>query len=531
VLAPEDDSRAIEALRFSLASDIVELVVLTGDDSFLQTLREAVGPARRLWHVPSSDKVSDLLIAGGVGILVLDMQTIPEMGSRFIAEIKRQFPDLVVVAAGTREDETTLARSISDGTIYRFIHKPMSPARAKLFVDAAVKKYDEQRSTPGTIIPRAASRSGGPFLAIVCAALAAALAGIWFLRRGGEVESEPPRHAPAASELALDPAAADARASAVEAHERLLSRAENALLEERLDEAANDIDAARSAGADAGRVALLEGRLAKARAQIKAATEAKRAASETPHTAPAAMPEADELAALAMERTHEGHLIDPERDNARFYVAQALAADAASPAALDAREQLALALLTAARAAINRRDFAQASSWIEAASGVASPDNLENLRHTLETARSQADADTNPPPLKSAPQQPDESATIAHSAPQAGVSGHDLDAAPPKQAFLDNVVNANQLQLVKSAPPSYPRRAEQSGVEGWVEVEFTVTESGAVADVSVRAASPAGVFDQATLSALLQWRYQPVMRDGRPIAQRARLRIRFALPH
>ncbi len=48
MIGPEDEGRAIDALRFSLASDIVELVVLTGDDIFLQTLREAVGPPRRL---------------------------------------------------------------------------------------------------------------------------------------------------------------------------------------------------------------------------------------------------------------------------------------------------------------------------------------------------------------------------------------------------------------------------------------------------------------------------------------------------
>jgi DNA-binding NtrC family response regulator len=141
VLAPEDDSRALDALRFSLASDIVELVVLTADDTFLQTLREAVGPSRRLWHVLSSDKVSDLLIAGGVGILVLDVQALHEAAARFIAEIKRQFPDLVVVVAGSRDAETELARLISDGSVYRFIHKPMSPARARLFADAAVKRY------------------------------------------------------------------------------------------------------------------------------------------------------------------------------------------------------------------------------------------------------------------------------------------------------------------------------------------------------------------------------------------------------
>ena len=82
VLASDEEGGTLDALRFSLASDIVELVVLTTDEAFLQTLREAVGGARRLWHVPSADKVSDLLVAGEVGILVLDVQALNEAADR-----------------------------------------------------------------------------------------------------------------------------------------------------------------------------------------------------------------------------------------------------------------------------------------------------------------------------------------------------------------------------------------------------------------------------------------------------------------
>src|ERR1700735_802980 len=95
-LATDEDAGTLETLQFSFASDIVELVVLTTDEIFLQTLREAVGGARRLWHVASADKVSDLLVAGGVGILVLDVDTLNEAPPVFIGQIKRQFPDLVV---------------------------------------------------------------------------------------------------------------------------------------------------------------------------------------------------------------------------------------------------------------------------------------------------------------------------------------------------------------------------------------------------------------------------------------------------
>jgi hypothetical protein len=76
-----------ETLSFSSASDIVELIVLTADEAFLQTLREAVGASRRLWHVPSADQVSDLLVAGQVGILVLDTQVLHDSAGIFIREI------------------------------------------------------------------------------------------------------------------------------------------------------------------------------------------------------------------------------------------------------------------------------------------------------------------------------------------------------------------------------------------------------------------------------------------------------------
>jgi len=304
-----------------------------------------------------------------------------------------------------------------------------------------------------------------------------------------------------------------------------------------------------------------------------------------------AAPQADQYAALALERIHDQQLIEPERDSARFYVEQALKADPKSADALEAQQQFALGLLSAARGAIDRRDFALASSWLDAADGVAPPDNVESLRRELDSARREADADAEKQLLKSAEErlredrliEPgndsakyyltalrsvdptnaglaqitqelgarlvgkgrnaltlqqydaarswlDEAAAIGYAAPEASAARRDLDAALAQQAFLANVVNANQLDLVKSVPPVYPRKAERNGVEGWVELDFTVADSGAVKDVEVHAANPPGVFDQAAVGALLQWRYNPVLRDAKPAEQRVRIRIRFTVP-
>jgi len=98
-----------------------------------------------------------------------------------------------------------------------------------------------------------------------------------------------------------------------------------------------------------------------------------------------------------------------------------------------------------------------------------------------------------------------------------------------RQYFLDNAIDASQLTLVKSVKPAYPTKAEQAKTEGWVELDFTVAETGEIEDIAVHAANPPGVFDDAAIGALSHWRYQPVLHDDKPAAQRARTRIRFTL--
>src|ERR1700729_3247525 len=206
VLASDEDAGTLDALKFSLASDIIELVVLTSDDPFLQTLREAVGGARRLWHVPSADKVSDLLVAGEVGIVVLDVQTLHDSARVFVEQIKRQFPDLVLVAAGHRDDETSLAGLISAGLVYRFIHKPMSPARAKLFAEAAIKKYEDQRRRAAEA-PRHKSASPASPAWLIGGVMAALLivGGIaWIAHRSSGDEPGPPPSGEAAKPAAVE---------------------------------------------------------------------------------------------------------------------------------------------------------------------------------------------------------------------------------------------------------------------------------------------------------------------------------------
>ena len=188
MLASDEEGGTLDALRFSLASEIVELVVLTSDEAFLQILRQAVGDARRLWYVPTADKVSDLLVAGEVGILVLDVLALRDAATVFIAQIKRQFPDLVILVAGNRDAEISLSGLISAGTVYRFIHKPMSPGRAKLFADAAVKRYDLQRRRTASAAPlmRRPRPNRGPLIAGAIGLMALIIIGAWAIHKATE---------------------------------------------------------------------------------------------------------------------------------------------------------------------------------------------------------------------------------------------------------------------------------------------------------------------------------------------------------
>jgi len=78
--------------------------------------------------------------------------------------------------------------------------------------------------------------------------------------------------------------------------------------------------------------------------------------------------------------------------------------------------------------------------------------------------------------------------------------------------------------------PEYPARAKQQGIEGWVELKFTITPAGTVQDAVVTAARPSYVFDRAALQAVRKWRYSPKVENGVAVARTGvRVRLRFEL--
>ncbi len=79
--------------------------------------------------------------------------------------------------------------------------------------------------------------------------------------------------------------------------------------------------------------------------------------------------------------------------------------------------------------------------------------------------------------------------------------------------------------------PEYPPRARQKGIEGWVEIEFTISPVGTVQDAVVIGSQPNFVFDRAALRAVRKWRYNPKMESGVAVPRKGiQVRLRFEIP-
>jgi serine-type D-Ala-D-Ala carboxypeptidase/endopeptidase len=104
------------------------------------------------------------------------------------------------------------------------------------------------------------------------------------------------------------------------------------------------------------------------------------------------------------------------------------------------------------------------------------------------------------------------------------------DAAVQQQQPLERV-NAGQVKRTKVVSARFPELALRHGMfECFVDLRFTVLPDGSTADIKVAHSEPVplfALFEESAIRAVQQWRYEPVMRDGRPVAQSMEIRLRF----
>jgi len=97
-----------------------------------------------------------------------------------------------------------------------------------------------------------------------------------------------------------------------------------------------------------------------------------------------------------------------------------------------------------------------------------------------------------------------------------GVIGGVLDKIAKGMEEPLRVTEIKQPRLVKQVMPIYPEVARQARVEGVVVVEATTDRYGRVIDVKIIRSIP--LLDQATVDAVSQWLYEPMIINGRPRA-------------
>ncbi|MFU8877142.1 MAG: energy transducer TonB [Wenzhouxiangellaceae bacterium] len=142
-----------------------------------------------------------------------------------------------------------------------------------------------------------------------------------------------------------------------------------------------------------------------------------------------------------------------------------------------------------------------------------------------------------PPPPDTPPPPPDMQITevqqVRQQLPQLDLPNLNLGvgAGPPVlgNVGIDRTAEGDIVPLVR-INPQYPRDALMNQIEGFVTIEFTITETGTVRDPRVVESRPPRVFDREALRAILRWKFKPRVIDGVATERRATQTLEFHLP-
>lgn len=269
----------------------------------------------------------------------------------------------------------------------------------------------------------------------------------------------------------------------------------------------------------------------------------------------------DQLFKEARSALNEQRLVSPPGNNALEFYLKILEKEPSNSGAQDALRELFTFAASAAEQDINARNIDNANRVIELLTK-ADPNNytLTILRSKLDAQRKIVDreaaqalaaeeaarrraaepaaaaATTAPGTTPAAtPAAPDTASTTpgattgAAARPSTPTATETTPAAPAPVAAAPSAGETRDAVLVKSVPPQYPNAALRRRQEGWVQVEFTVTSEGSVANARVLDADPPRTFDRAALDAVQRWNFNPAMRNGSAVEATVRRRIEFKM--
>ena len=120
----------------------VAVAAITQDRALIGLLRSVIDPANDLILVSSESELTPHLNSRRISVALLDSMFIEgDLGS-MAERLRETWPDLVLVVVGTAEEQTKVAAQITSGVVYRFLHRPVSAPRVRLFVEAALRRHE-----------------------------------------------------------------------------------------------------------------------------------------------------------------------------------------------------------------------------------------------------------------------------------------------------------------------------------------------------------------------------------------------------
>lgn len=411
------------------------VAVLSSDADLLAAAQRATGREHELLTISSETDLGSQLVSGKAGAVLIDSAAVHEPIDVFADRLKKQFPDLVLVVAGGPDDQTRLSKQITSGVVYRFLHRPVSEQRIRLFLEAALRRHDVEHAEHASAPPPPAAAAAAkrpvkpnlPLLAGGALALLLVVGGIWFALRG-EQEPQAVAPPPAAQDAATTTSAriaallaeADAAyakgdwvspdgASAADKYravlaldannsrartgldlvlDKLLSEAESALLAENVELAEQRVAAVGALSPGNARAAFLTVQVRKER-ERGALTRARENARTS-----AGNEQAAAFLRSANQRLRSGNLVEPAEDNARFYIEAARGLTPDDPAIARLTRSLQTAMLERARAAATQGNAGDAEFWLaNAQEAGAARTAVTDIRRTLQQTQVTARAD------------------------------------------------------------------------------------------------------------------------------------------
>jgi len=282
--------------------------------------------------------------------------------------------------------------------------------------------------------------------------------------------------------VTADPGNEAARAGLDEVAIQLLGRGSSALEQGRYDDATAMTDTILARLPDHAGARKLEADIAEALAPPPPPPPAPRRAAPAPRPVDP-IPALNDAFYAAMAANN---VLTPPGSSAIDLVREMLDKSPGHELTAAARDMLVTEMLDRSTQSIEARDITAAQTWIDAAAPIAADPARVGLA-------------------------------------QERITAYLIAAETQKLLPASDFVQTNYVA------PEYPRVALDRGVEGWVDVEFVITERGETESIKVVEASNDRYFHEEAVAAVEQWRFEPDSFMDRPIARRSFARLAFVL--